>query len=59
MRQKSNDQKDSAEKAVKDIRRQTRRRYSPQGRIRIVLEGLRGEASIAGLCRKEGVNPNL
>jgi len=52
-------QKDSAEKTVKDIRRQTRRRYSPEERIRIVLEGLRGEDSIAELCRKEGINPNL
>ena len=59
MRQKSNNPKDSAEKAVKDIRRQTRRRYSPEERIRIVLEGLRGEDSIAALCRKEGINPNL
>ena len=59
MRQKSNHPKDSAEKAVKDIRRQTRRRYSPEERIRIVLEGLRGEDSIAELCRKEGINPNL
>lgn len=59
MRQNSNHPKDSAEKAVKDIRRQTRRRYSPEERIRIVLEGLRGEDSIAELCRKEGINPNL
>ena len=59
MRQTSNHPKESAEKAVKDIRRQTRRRYSPEERIRIVLEGLRGEDSIAELCRKEGINPNL
>ena len=59
MRQKSNHLKDSAEKAVKDIRRQTRRHYSPEERIRIVLAGLRGEDSIAELCRKEGINPNL
>lgn len=59
MRQKSKHLKDSAEKAVKDIRRQTRRRYSPEERIRIVLEGLRGEEGIAELCRKEGINPNL
>ena len=59
MRQNSNHPKESAEQAVKDIRRQTRRRYSPEERIRIVLEGLRGEDSIAELCRKEGINPNL
>jgi transposase len=46
--------KDSAEKAIRDIRRATRRRYSAEENIRIVLEGLRGESSIAELCRKEG-----
>jgi len=59
MRQKAPHPKDSVEKAVKDIRRVTRRKYSPEERIRIVLEGLRGEESIAELCRKEGINPNL
>ena len=44
--------KPSAEKAVCDIRRATRRRYSAEEKIRIVLEGLRGESSIAELCRK-------
>ena len=52
-------QKDSAEKAIRDIRRATRRHYSAEDKIRIVLEGLRGEASIAELCRKEGINQNL
>ena len=52
-------QKDSAEKAIRDIRRATRRQYSSEEKIRIVLEGLRGEASIAELCRKEGINQNL
>jgi len=52
-------QKDSAEKAIRDIRRVTRRQYSAEDKIRIVLEGLRGEASIAELCRKEGINQNL
>ena len=51
--------KDSAEKAIRDIRRATRRRYSAEEKIRIVLEGLRGESSVAELCRKEGINPNL
>ena len=51
--------KDSAEKAVRDIRRATRRQYSAEEKIRIVLAGLRGESSIAELCRKEGINQNL
>ena len=51
--------KDSAEKAVRDIRRATRRHYSAEEKIRIVLAGLRGEDSIAELCRKEGINQNL
>ena len=49
----------SAEKVVQDIRRKTRRRVSAEEKIRIVLEGLRGEESIAALCRREGLNPNL
>ncbi len=52
-------QKDSAEKTIRDIRRATRRQYSAEEKIRIVLEGLRGEESIAELCRKEGINQNL
>ena len=44
---------DSAEKTVRDIRRATRRQYSAEEKIRIVLEGSRGEASISELCRKE------
>ena len=59
MRQKAPYQKHSAEKVVKDIRRKTRRRFSAEEKIRIVLEGLRGEESIAELCRKEGINQNL
>ena len=51
--------KPSAEKAVRDIRRATRRRYSAEEKIRIVLEGLRGEDSIAELCRREGINSNV
>ncbi len=49
----------SAERVVRDIRRKTRRRFSAEEQIRIVLEGLRGEESIAALCRREGLNPNL
>jgi transposase len=56
---KSNLYKDSAEKTVRDIRRRTRRHYSAEDKIRIVLEGLRGEDSIAELCRKEGINSNV
>src|SRR5215813_1880558 len=47
------------EKVVQEIRRKTRRRFSAEEKIRIVLEGLRGEESIATLCRKEGLAPNL
>lgn len=49
----------SAEKTVKDIRRATRKNYGAEEKIRIVLEGLRGESSIAELCRVEGINQNL
>ena len=49
----------SAEKHVKDIRRKTRRMYSAEEKIRIVLEGLRGEYSIAELCRREGIVESL
>ena len=49
----------NTEKAVKDIRRKTRRKFSTEEKIRIVLDGLRAESSIAELCRKEGINPNL
>ena len=48
---------DSAEKTVRDIRRATRRHHSAEEKIRIVLEGLRGEVSIAELCRREGNQP--
>ena len=49
----------NAEKTVRDIRRATRRHYSAEEKIRIVLEGLRGEDSIAELCRREGINSNV
>ena len=51
--------KDSAEKTIRDIRRKTRRHYSSEEKIRIVLEGLRGEESIATLCRREGIADSL
>ena len=59
MRQKSGVPKDGAEKVVRDIRRATRRRFSAEEKIRIVLEGLRGEDSIAELCRREGIAQSL
>src|SRR5262245_42230631 len=59
MRQASKRIPESAEKTVRDIRRATRRHHSAEEKIRIVLEGLRGEVSIAELCRKEGINQNL
>src|SRR6202040_1782471 len=55
----SNLAKDTAEKVVKDIRRATRKQYSAEEKIRIVLDGLRGEDSIAELCRREGIAQNL
>ena len=59
MRQKSMTTKDTAEQAVRDIRRKTRKQYSAEEKIRIVLEGLRGEESIAALCRREGIAESL
>ena len=59
MRQKQEAKPGSAEKTVRDIRRATRRRHSSEEKIRIVLEGLRGEDSIAELCRREGLNQNV
>lgn len=50
---------EGAEGKVREIRRKTRRKYSAEEKIRIVLEGLRGEESIAALCRREGISPNL
>ena len=54
-----NIQNRSVEKIVHDIRRAIRRNYSAEEKIRIVLEGLRGEDSIAELCRREGINTNI
>ena len=59
MRRNTKHQKASAEKVVKDIRRATRRQFGAEEKIRIVLEGLRGEDSVAELCRREGINQNL
>src|SRR6202140_4747578 len=59
MRSKIDTQSEEAEKRVRDIRRATRRQYSAEDKIRIVIAGLRGEDSIAELCRKEGINQNL
>ena len=59
MRRNTNEPKAPADRVVKDIRRATRRRYNAEEKIRIVLEGLRGEDSIAELCRREGINQNL
>jgi transposase len=55
MRRKSEPDKAPAEQVIKDIRRATRRHFSAEDKIRIVLEGLRGEDSIAELCRREGI----
>jgi transposase len=55
MRQKSMPDKAPGEQVMKDIRRATRRQFSAEEKIRIVLEGLRGEESISELCRREGI----
>ena len=59
MRQKSGPEKQPAEDAIRDIRRATRRHFSAEEKIRIVLEGLRGEESIAELCRREGIASSM
>ena len=59
MRQQTRPLKEPAEKVVQDIRRATRKHYSAEEKIRIVLEGLRGEDSISELCRREGIAQNL
>ena len=55
MRQKSNAAPASSENLVRDIRRATRKHHAAEEKIRIVLDGLRGETSIAELCRREGI----
>ena len=59
MKQKSGPDKAPAEQVLKNIRRQTRRQYSAEEKIRIVLEGLRGEESISELCRREGIAASM
>ena len=59
MSQKSGTPKMSSERIVKGIRRATRKQYSAEEKIRIVLDGLRGEHSIAELCRREGIAESL
>ena len=59
MRQKSGSRRPSSEKVIKDIRRATRKQYSAEEKIRIVLDGLRGEDTIAELCRREGIAQSL
>ncbi len=59
MRQKVGTPKPSAETVIKDIRRATRKQYGAEEKIRVVLEGLRGEESIAALCRREGIAESL
>jgi len=59
MSQKSGARTTPSEQLVKDIRRATRKHYSAEDKIRIVLDGLRGEHSIAELCRREGIAESL
>ncbi len=59
MRQTTETRTSPGEKIVKDIKRATRKHYSSEEKIRIVLDGLRGEDSIAELCRREGLNSNV
>ena len=59
MRQKPEPVKAPAEQIVKDIRRATRRHISAEEKIRVVLEGLRGEESIAELCRRQGIASSM
>jgi transposase len=58
VRQKQ-DSRDAVEKTVRDIKRRKRRRFSAEDKIRIVLQGLRDEESIAEICRREGLHQNL
>ena len=59
MRQKTVPVKQPAETVIRDIRRATRRHFSAEEKIRIVLEGLRGEESIAEICRREGIASSM
>ena len=59
MRQNPGTRRTASEKTIKDIRRATRKQYSAEEKIRIVLDGLRGEETIAELCRREGIAQGL
>jgi transposase len=59
MRQKQTGRPSPSERVIKDIRRNTRKQYGAEEKIRIVLDGLRGEDSIAELCRREGIAQSL
>jgi transposase len=59
MKSKHSSSKRSADKVIKDIRLKTRRHFSAEDKIRIVIDGLRGDDSIAELCRKEGIAQSL
>ena len=59
MRQKSQTRQTGAAKAIKDIRRATRKQYAAEEKIRIVLDGLRGEETIAELCRRESIAQSI
>ena len=59
MRQTSRTRKSPGEKIVKEIKRATRKQYSSEEKIRIVLDGLRGEDSIAEVCRREGISQGV
>ena len=59
MRPKPNSPKTPSEKIVRDIRRATRKHYLAEEKIRIVLDGLRGESSVSALCRREGIAESL
>jgi len=59
MKQKSQTKQTGGAKTIKDIRRATRKQYSAEEKIRIVLNGLRGEKTIAKLCRREGVAQSI
>ena len=59
MRQTTGTRRSASEKIVKDIKRATRKQYSSEEKIRIVLDGLRGEDSIAELCRREGISQGV
>jgi len=55
----STKKKPSPDSIVREIKRKTRRKFSAEEKIRIVLEGLRGEQNITDLCRREGIHPGI